>query len=135
MNWSLESAAGSASSSALEVARAADEPEELQPSQALVDAAMAQGHELAKALGPRLADVLLTVQGHEGEADDTGFATGYVQITVSRLRQSLAVSLTLVFWLAFTGTILMTAAHRTRSEAKTAIVLAMAAMAAVGLIA
>lgn len=44
-------------------------------------------------------------------------------------------SFTLVFWLIFAGAILMFAAGRTRSEAKTAIVLALLAFAVVGLIA
>lgn len=45
------------------------------------------------------------------------------------------VSLALVFWLVFAATILMAARGWIRSQAKTTIVLALMAMAAVGLIA
>lgn len=44
-------------------------------------------------------------------------------------------SLTVVFWLVFAATFLMAARGWTRSQAKTSIVLALMAMAAVGLIA
>ena len=44
-------------------------------------------------------------------------------------------SLALVFWLVFAGTVLMAMAGWTRSEAKTLIVLALVGSAVVGLIA
>jgi hypothetical protein len=84
MNWRIESVGDKLRTAVVDVTHGADEDTSIAPTDATVDAVRAAANETAKALGPRLADVLVTIDGHETTEGD-GFRDGHMSVTVSRL--------------------------------------------------
>jgi hypothetical protein len=84
MNWRIESMGDKLRTAAVDVTHGADEDTSTAPTDATVDTVRSAANETAKALGPRLADVLVTIDGHEDTAG-TAFKPGHISITVSRL--------------------------------------------------